>query len=74
VTDWLTTDEAAAYLKVTRPSLLLWVKQNKIKAYALSGTRRRTWRLLREDLDAFLLSQSTLPSESQSVRSERRAV
>ena len=42
--EWLTASEAAAYLKVKPRSLLLWVRQGKIKAYALSGTKRRIWR------------------------------
>jgi len=39
--DWLTASEAAAYLKVKPRSLLLWVRQGKLQAYALSGTKRR---------------------------------
>jgi excisionase family DNA binding protein len=38
---WLTAAEAAAYLKVKSRTLLLWVRQGKVKAFALSGTRRR---------------------------------
>ena len=41
--EWLTTDEAAQYLKVKPRSLLLWTRQGKIKAYVLSGTKRRIW-------------------------------
>jgi hypothetical protein len=33
--DWLTASEAAAYLKVKPRSLLLWVHQGKLQAYAL---------------------------------------
>ena len=53
---WLTTAEAAAYLKVKPRSLLLWVRQGKVPAYALSGTKRRVWRFLARDLDACLMS------------------
>jgi len=72
--DWLTAREAAAYLKVKVRSLLLWVRQGKIKGYALSGTRRRVWRFRREDLDAALLSHPVLMSETPTVLSttERR--
>ena len=52
--DWLTAGEAAEYLKVKKRSLLLWVRQGKVKAYALSGTKRRIWRFRREDLDTAL--------------------
>jgi excisionase family DNA binding protein len=69
--DWITTEEAAAYLKVKPRSLLLWVREGKIQAYALSGTKRRVWRFLREDLDSSLLSKPVLRSRpSLPVRSE----
>jgi excisionase family DNA binding protein len=55
--EWLTAAEAAEHLKVKVRTLLLWVRQGKIQAYALSGTKRRIWRFRREDLDATLLSK-----------------
>ena len=63
-TDWLTAEEAAHYLKIKSRTLLLWVRQGKIKAFALSGIRRRVWRFRREDLDDTLLSQ---PVQSASL-------
>lgn len=72
--DWLTAAEAAAYLKVKPRSLLLWVRQGKVKAYALSGTKRRIWRFRKESLDAALLPSPVLDSEPLTVLSERRAV
>jgi excisionase family DNA binding protein len=56
VLEWLTAAEAAQHLKVKTRTLLQWVKQGKVKGYALSGTERRTWRFLRADLDAGLLA------------------
>jgi excisionase family DNA binding protein len=56
VLEWLTAAEAAQHLKVKTRTLLHWVKQGKVKGYALSGTERRTWRFLRADLDAGLLA------------------
>lgn len=73
VSDWLTTSEAAAYLKVKPRSLLLWVRQGKVKAYALSGTKRRIWRFRKEDLDAALLNRPVVTSESLTVLTERRS-
>lgn len=70
--DWLTSAEAAAYLKVRPRSLLLWVRQGKIQAYALSGTKRRVWRFRKEDLDSALLSKPVLSCESPAVLSENR--
>jgi excisionase family DNA binding protein len=55
---WLTADEAAAYLKVKVRTLLFWVRQGKVKGYALSGTKRRVWRFQYADLDAMLTGPS----------------
>lgn len=65
--DWLTVEEAASYLKVKPRSLLLWVRQGRVQAYALSGIKRRVWRFRSEDLDAALLAHSVLPSTSPTV-------
>jgi excisionase family DNA binding protein len=70
--EWLTADEAAKYLKIKTRTLLLWVRQGKVKAFALSGTKRRVWRLRQQDLDAALVELTVLPSIPLSVRSERR--
>jgi excisionase family DNA binding protein len=64
---WLTADEAAVYLKVKTRSLLRWVREGKIRAYALTGTKRRIWRFLRSDLDATLLANAVLPSTTSSL-------
>jgi excisionase family DNA binding protein len=71
-TEWLTAAEAAHYLKVRVRTLLLWVRQGKVKAFALSGTKRRVWRFRQTDLDAALLESRVLLSVPLSVRSERR--
>jgi excisionase family DNA binding protein len=68
--DWLTVGEAAEYLKVKKRSLLLWVRQGKVKAYALSGTKRRIWRFRREDLDSALFA-SVVGSASPAVLNGR---
>jgi excisionase family DNA binding protein len=69
---WLTAAEAAGYLKVKVRTLLLWVRQGKVKAFALSGTMHRVWRFRQQDLDAALVEPSVLPFIPLSVRSERR--
>ena len=70
--EWLTATEAASHLKVKSRTLLLWVRQGKVKAFALSGTKRRVWRFRRQDLDAALLESAVLPSQSPSVRPAER--
>ena len=70
--EWLTAPEAAGYLKVKVRTLLLWVRQGKVKAFALSGTKRRVWRFRQADLDAVLMESAVLPSKSPSVRPAER--
>jgi len=50
--EWLTAKEAAKYLKVKPRTLLLWVRQGKLQAFALSGVKRHVWRFRKQDLDA----------------------
>ena len=70
--EWLTVEEAANHLKVKPRTLLLWARQGKVKAFALSGTKRRVWRFRRADLDAALLESPVLPSPTPSVRPAER--
>jgi excisionase family DNA binding protein len=70
--EWLTPVEGGQYVKVKPRTLLLWVRQGKLKAYPLSGIKRRIWRFRKEDLDAALMASPVLPSIPLSVRSERR--
>jgi excisionase family DNA binding protein len=72
--NWLTTDEAAQYLKVKKRTLLMWTRQGKVPAFALSGTKRRVWRYRREELDQALLRASVLKSPSLSVHSQEKEV
>jgi excisionase family DNA binding protein len=65
--EWMTAQEAAGYLKVEPRSLLRWVRQGRVQAYALSGTKRRVWRFRQADLDTALLSHPVLPSDSPTV-------
>jgi len=74
VSDWLTASEAAAYLKVTPRTLLVWVRQGRVQAFALSGIQRRVWRFRKVDLDAALLQNPVLPSPAPTVLSERRLI
>ena len=56
--DWMIATEAARHLRVKRRTLLLWVRQGKVKAYPLSGTKRHVWRFRLADLDQALLAKS----------------
>jgi excisionase family DNA binding protein len=50
--EWLTMDEAAAYLKVSKPSLYRFCAEGRLPFFKLAGTGSRRFR--RADLDALL--------------------
>jgi excisionase family DNA binding protein len=56
--EWLTASEAAVYLKVRTRTVLLWVRQGKLKGYALSGAERHVWRFRAADLDRMMVEPS----------------
>ncbi len=60
VTEWLTASEAAQYLKIKRRTLLQWVREGKVPAHRLSGTKRCVWRFLKSELDAMLMPSSAV--------------
>jgi len=72
--EWLTAEEAAAYLKMkTTRALLRLVRLGSLRGYMLSGTRRHVWRFRKEDLDSALLSKPVVSCESLPVRSMKGA-
>ena len=64
MSDWLTTKEAATYLKVHPKSVYRYVKSGKLRQHQPGGVGRPRFR--REDLDA-LLNQSIVPETRTSV-------
>jgi excisionase family DNA binding protein len=56
--EWMTASEAAAYLKTEPRSLLRLVREGKLPAHRLSGTKRYVYRFLSRDLDAALMGQA----------------
>jgi excisionase family DNA binding protein len=58
---WLTANEAALYLRVEPRTILQWARLGKLKGFALSGTKRTTWRFRLEDLDAFVYRSQPMP-------------
>ena len=63
--EWLTSAEAALYLKIERRTLLQWVRQGKVRAYILSGIQRHVWRFKTSDLDAMLSVPAVLSSDGR---------
>jgi excisionase family DNA binding protein len=62
---WLTAAEAAEYLDFKVRTILLWARQGRVKAYALTGTQRRVWRFLQADLDAMATQKKPMVSSAQ---------
>lgn len=60
--EWLTSSEAAQHLKVKRRTLLQWVREGKVPAHKLSGTKRHVWRFLKHELDGMLGPSSAVPA------------
>jgi excisionase family DNA binding protein len=58
--EWLTAAEAALHLKVKRRTLLQWVREGKVPAHRLSGTKRCVWRFLTHEIDAMLMPSSAV--------------
>ncbi len=58
---WLTTTEAADYLKVKPHTLAKWARQGRVKGYHIGGRKRYVWRFRTADLDAALV-ESPPPS------------
>jgi excisionase family DNA binding protein len=64
-THWLTASEAADYLRIKVRTLLFWARQGKVKAYALSGTKRHVWRFRAVDLDVMLFGPVVLSTNGR---------
>jgi len=54
---WLTLDEIANYLKVSRETIYKMVQKNQIPASKLGNQ----WRFNKEAVDLWLISQSNMP-------------
>jgi excisionase family DNA binding protein len=68
---WLTLNEAAAYLKVKPRTLAQWVKEKKVPGHKLSGTQRCVWRFLEHELDATLGVSSTDSARGETAVASR---
>lgn len=72
-TEWLTSAEAAQYLKMAPRTLLHYARQGKVRAYILSGTQRHVWRFKTSDLDAMLSVPAAFSSDGK-VRAQGLAI
>jgi excisionase family DNA binding protein len=65
--DWLTSTEAAAYVKVAPRTIVRWARNGLMPAHRLSGIGRITWRFLRSELDAKLKGSSEACAEREAT-------
>ena len=66
--EWLTSAEAAAYLKVAHRTVLEWAKTGRIPAHRLSGSLRVTYRFRAVELDAMLGPPSAAKGEINAAK------
>ena len=72
---WLTATEAALYLGIKPRTILLWARQGRIPACALTGTKRHVWRFSLADLEAFISHNPPVVSSPQpSVLANERSI
>jgi excisionase family DNA binding protein len=53
---FLTIKDVCAELKITRKTVIRWIKAGELKAFKL-GSERRLWRIRERDLQTFIRNQ-----------------
>ena len=71
---WLTMQEAAERLNIKPRTLSLRARQGKVRAYAICGTKRRTWRFCSDDLNTLLPQKPVVSSAQPSVLAHERSL
>lgn len=64
---WLTANEAAAYLRISPRTVIEWAREGKITGHVLSGAQRHTWRFRTEELDAILEPPAVLLTKGRVI-------
>jgi hypothetical protein len=62
---WLTTAESARIPKVKLRTILFWARCGRIKAHAVTSSKRRVWCFLQTNLHAFLIHSRPVLSSAQ---------
>jgi excisionase family DNA binding protein len=65
---WLTANEAAAYLRVDSRTLLRWAREGKVRGFTLSGATRHVWRFRHADLDATLAGPAVPLTKGETIQ------
>jgi excisionase family DNA binding protein len=74
---WLTIQEVALRLHVSRDTVERWISAGSLKAVDVSArsalvSHRRCWRIPADSLDAFLERRATLPAACPPAKVRRR--
>jgi excisionase family DNA binding protein len=67
--EWLTVNEAAAYLKISRSTLYLWCQQGIVRFHVTASGRRR---FLRENLDELMKEATSAGKGKEDGRAASR--
>jgi excisionase family DNA binding protein len=65
---YVDADRAAAFLSVSRKTLLALARSGQIPAHPIGDRKRRTWRFRLRELEAWIGSPSALNSDSHQGR------
>ena len=63
--EYLTPDEIAEALKVCSRTVIKMIENGKLKALCISGTKRKTYRILAADLDRFAAEEYAANEEKE---------
>jgi len=66
--EWMTLDEGAQHLRISRPTLDRWIAEERVRAYELPSGRGR--RVKREDLNELLIQPRRTLQELQPKMAE----
>ncbi len=64
------SDSAAEFIKLNRKTLLRYAREGLVPAYPVTGAKRRKWRFLLSDLDAW--ARAKVNSTSDPCQKSRR--
>jgi hypothetical protein len=67
---FIDSDAAAAFVKLNRKTLLRYARAGLVPAYPVTGAKRRKWRFLLSDLDAW--ARAKVNSTSDPCQNSRR--
>ena len=65
--NWMTSQEAAAYLKLSPRTIVAMARDGRLPAHMLCGAQRHIWSFLAEELDATMNAPAVLSIEGREI-------